>query len=220
MIAFDIETAAGNLENNQKSWFAEKLRDKRLKDPDKIEESKKKAEQKFGLSAMTGKIILIGILSDTKITDDFAEVGDMYFLQLGLDGTTEKENLVAFWNIISNGLARGERLVSFNGKQFDMPFIFARSIIHQIPRPQALRTIDDFVSKYKNMLHVDVFNVFNNVGKQSEWANIIGISPDLASDGQFISEWFEAGDFERIKEKNKLDLVELASIFRLMEAWV
>lgn len=220
MIAFDIETAKANLEANQIGWFAAGKVAKNLKDPAKIEAAKEKALSTFGLSPLTGKVILIGILADIQITPDFAPVGDMHFLQLGLDGTTEKENLTAFWNIIMDGMARGHRLASYNGKQFDIPFLFARSIVHRIPRPQALRVIGDLISKYQTSLHVDVFHAFNDKGKQSEWANILGISPELASDGGKIQEWYDKGEFETIKEKNKLDLVELASIFRLMEGWV
>lgn len=219
MICFDIETAKDNLESNQLAWFASKRVDKRLKDPVKIDQSMAEVVSKFGLSPLTGKIILIGIIADNKLADGFEPLGDMFLCQLGLNGTTELENLSAFWHIISTGLSQGHRLASYNGKQFDMPFIFARSIINKIPRPATMRSIDDFTSKYKSALHVDLYNALGE-GSQSEWANKLGISPDLASDGKNIGEWYEKGNFEEIKSKNKLDLIELSSMFRLIEGWI
>lgn len=219
MIVFDIETVKDDLEANQLAWFTAKKVDKRLKDPEKIDSNMQEVQGKFGLSPLTGKIILIGILSDNNINNQFQPLGDMYFLQLGLNGVDEKSILTGFWNIISTSLAQGGRLASYNGKQFDLPFIFARSLFHKIPRPQTLRTISDLTNKYNNIMHVDVYNVFGE-GSQSEWANKFGISPMLASDGQHIQSYFDSGDFDKIKEKNKLDLIELASIFRMMEPWV
>lgn len=219
MIVFDIETVKDDMEAGQLAWFSRKLIDKRLKDPEKIDAAMAEASDKFGLSPLTGKIILIGILSDAKLPG-LEPLGGMYLGQLGLNGTPENENISAFWNLMSLGLSQGQRLVSYNGKKFDLPFLFGRSLFHGLPKPQALRTIDDFISKYKSTFHLDIFNTLGEYGTQSEWANRLNISPTLASDGKNIQEWYNTGKFDEIKEKNKLDLTELASIARLVEPWV
>lgn len=225
MIAFDIETAMDNLHENQEAWYVGKRKDKRLTDAAKIDANIEKVKDEFPLSPLTGKIILIGLVSDTNFDGTWNilkyESGDtLYFKQLGLhQDDTEKSILMKFWEIVSLGIAGGHRLVSFNGKQFDLPFIFSRCLYHNIPRPSILRTYDALVNKYNNVAHVDVYNVLSE-GSQSEWANKLLEDEPLSSDGKYIPKWYINGDYGEIIAKNYYDLKQLYWIYKRMESWV
>ena len=223
MIAIDIETAKDDLETSQEGWYVSKRADKRLKDPAKIKANGERVMESFPLSPLTGKIILIGIISDSNIGDMLKANTDApgtFVLQIGLDGKTEKEMLETFWNIISTGMARGHRLVTFNGKKFDLPFIFARSLFTGVPKPNSLRTMDSFLNKYNTVAHVDVFVTVGEKGSQSEWANKLLPDEPLSSDGHLIPKWYTEGMYDEIISKNYLDLKQLFYLYKKMEIWV
>lgn len=221
MIAIDIETGVDDLEENQRNWFAGKNRNKRLVDPKKIDEDIEKSIEKFPLNPLTGKIILIGLVSDTQFNSFSFQADGFYYKQIGiLKGEQEKDSLIDFWNIISNAIAGGHRVVTFNGKKFDFPFIFARSLYYGLTKPNIMRGYDALISKYNNVAHVDLFNILGDENKQSEWANKFIPNEPLSSDGHLIPKWYENGDYEAILNKNFYDLRCVFYLYKKIESWI
>ena len=221
MIVFDIETAEDNMDESQVHWFIGKRRDKRLKDPVKLDADTEKITKNFPLSPLTGKIILIGLASETNVDGVMKQTTDgFYSIQLGLDGKTEKDILEIFWKIIASGVSQSQRVVSFNGKGFDMPFIIARSLILEVDRPNILRMVDGFLQKYNNSVHLDVFLALGGNGTQSEWANKMLEDEPLSSDGHLIPLWYKDGQFDEIIAKNYLDIKQLFILAKKMERWL
>jgi len=193
ILSIDIETAA-DLSVSVEHILSRKS-DKRLKDPQKIEENRDKIISELGLSPLTGKIIFIGVcISRT----NEPSVSTHSF---GLDGKSERETLIEFWEFLNQVLSEDNwvKFVTYNGKEFDIPFILIRSTILNITN----KVFKISTTPYSVDSHIDLFlNVFGKKSTLNEWAfryNLI-LSPDRIG-GDMVQGLLNLGDFETIKSK-------------------
>lgn len=123
-----------------------------IKDADKIaakiEAAKISQRQKMALSPLTGKICAIGY-------------GEEYFgLDITVDIRSEKEMIIDFFKRISLGK---NRIVTFNGNNFDLPFIWKRAIILGI---EPSFCIGSLVKRYSTAFHFDILQVWSGWNSQ------------------------------------------------------
>jgi hypothetical protein len=136
-LVFDIETSALPLEN-----FDEAQREYLFREAEKIADEAarvaKRAEinQQFSLWPFTAQIVCIAMLNaETQrgqvlfIAEDYeadaAEAGPVEFVPC-LD---EAELLTAFWDVAKHY----DEIVTFNGRGFDVPFLYLRSALLNAP---------------------------------------------------------------------------------------
>ena len=229
MIVLDLESVKEASDERYVNWKLAGIKAPvNYKDPVKIEESIKEQQatalNSFALSPLTGKIILIGMLVDCLHTgateSDYTKYrvadADMYYV--GLDNTNEKELLTEFWKIFSYHNLNTPLLITFNGKKFDLPYILHRSAILGIDPPRKIR-MQPYLSKYDNTMHFDVYNWFDG-GSLVEWSYKLGLTESLARDGNKIGGWYEEGNMDLIKDKNKIDLAQTYSIYSKLKDWL
>lgn len=130
--------------------------DSRLKDVEKIEAAMMdaKLEQigKMALSPLTGKIACIGYWND--------DIKEVHFGE-------ESELLDKFWQ-----LAQGKQLITYNGKGFDLPFIFKRGMINNRPWAK-IKTMKTFCDRFKSEnIHLDIMVEFCDYGKFEKMDNL------------------------------------------------
>jgi len=121
MLVLDIET----VKTDDEALIAYKVAGK------KREDYKQAALDKLSINAHTGKIILAGMISDKPIpdwTNDAVEQGYAETL-IGLDGNSETYIVTYLWNCIYSELESGGRIVTYNGKKFDIPYLIKRAMI-------------------------------------------------------------------------------------------
>ncbi|MEL6897944.1 MAG: hypothetical protein AAFP90_17735, partial [Planctomycetota bacterium] len=80
------------------------------------------------LSPITGQIVAIGYS------------GKGAKLDAAINNRSEKELLLFFWKQYEKARAAGRKLIGFNIKEFDVPFICQRSWIHRIDVPASILT--------------------------------------------------------------------------------
>ena len=121
-------------------------------------------KQDFALSPMTGKVLGIGfLLPDTDI------------------GTYIEEDEATMLTYINDLFKfRQPKLITFNGKNFDIPFLKIRSAILGLP----FCSISS--KRYDTSLHFDVREILTNFGANQkgtlkEWAIIFGQEPQKDS---------------------------------------
>ena len=224
---FDIETYKDISDEGYIAWKTAGISaPSNYKDPIKIAENiaqqKSEMMDKFALSPLTGKVILIGCLTDVKLSDWMGEPTHQFnnkkYWVVQLIGE-EKEMLAKFWDMLRlQALQAGDHLVSYNGKQFDLPFLLHRSAILNI-KPSQRIIIPKLLSKYQHEPHLDLFNWFGS-GSLVEWSYKLGISNSLERDGGKIGGWYEAGQMDIIKQKNSIDLFQTAEIYERVKSWL
>lgn len=127
-ITFDIETAPLP-DTELQPFMPTEWALGNIKDPDKIRaaiESKKAAwKSDAALSAMTGRVLVIGLLIESQ------------FIFIG-GPATEATMLHEFWSAVEDGQDI-HRLIGFNCCSFDLPFLIQRSWKFGVPVPRAIR---------------------------------------------------------------------------------
>jgi DNA polymerase elongation subunit (family B) len=136
-LVFDIETTALPIEN-----FDEVQREYLFRDAEKMEDPVQKelrrAEilRQFSLWPLTGQVVCIAMLNVDSArgqvlftADDFdeeeREAGPVEFVSC----VDETELLTAFWDVAKHY----DTVVTFNGRSFDVPFIYLRSAVLNVP---------------------------------------------------------------------------------------
>jgi DNA polymerase elongation subunit (family B) len=136
-LVFDIETTAQPLESFDEVQQEYLLRDA-AKLADEAERTAKRAEitRCFSLWPLTGQVVCIAMLnadsgrgqvlfSAEDFTEDAGEAGPVEFVPC----VDEMELLTAFWDIAKHY----EEVVTFNGRGFDVPFLYLRSAVLNVP---------------------------------------------------------------------------------------
>jgi DNA polymerase elongation subunit (family B) len=136
-LVFDIETSAVPLDNFDEAQLEYLFRDAD-KIPDEAAREARRAEiqRQFNLWPFTAQAVCIAMLNaDTArgqvlfIADDYeadeAEAGPVEFVPC----VDEAELLTAFWDVAQHY----DAIVTFNGRGFDVPFLYLRSALLNIP---------------------------------------------------------------------------------------
>lgn len=136
--------------------------DSRLKDPAKVAEARINAKQtqleKMALSPLTGKVACIGYANEE--TRNASVVNEE---------TSEKDLLDQFYNTITQ---QGYIPITYNGKLFDLPFIFKRGIMLGCEWA-TIPVMKVFTDRYKSAdTHIDVMAEFCNYGEYEKLDNL------------------------------------------------
>lgn len=167
---------------------------------------KKKKEEIYRQSAISGdfgRIICIGYAQDNDETKIIS--GD------------EKEILAQWWKISNNA----DLFIGHNIMDFDLRFIFKRSIVHKI-KPAAKHLNLSF-ARYKNFPIYDTMREWEKWNTQSfikldTLAKVLGVpsSKDGGIDGSQVYDFYKKGKLEEIYDYCKRDVEVTRKIYKLM----
>ena len=136
-LVFDIETSRVTPDHFDEAQLEYLFRDaSKLPDEAAREAKKAEIELQFNLWPFTAQVVCIAMLNAESsrgqvlfIADDFeadaAEAGPVEFVPCA----DEVELLTAFWDVARHY----EQIVTFNGRGFDVPFIYLRSALLNVP---------------------------------------------------------------------------------------
>ncbi len=220
-LVIDIETVA--IEENE---FSESQREFILREALKIEDenlrSKKEDEsiRLMSLFPFTGKIISIGLMSvdrqsiyvmyeDNEQNEWFSKEMNCKFKSM-----SESQMLSCFWKYVN----KCNHLISFNGRNFDLPFLMLRSSILEIkPSRNFLK------SRYDSKYHTDLLECFSMFGLTKKFnldfycrAYDIKTPKSDSINGMEIRELYKAG---RRKEIAFYCAKDVYASCRLYEKW-
>ncbi len=161
-IIFDIETVGFELENLSESQqefllrYAEKENNTELREQ-KISDT----ERYLSLYPFTAKLLSIGMLnSETNgsfilYNSDKTEKWKVDDKEITYQGLSEKAMLEIFWKFV----VKTDKVVTFNGRNFDIPFLMMRSAMLKI-KP----TINLINNRYNITRHIDLLDQFTFYG--------------------------------------------------------
>ena len=156
-------------------------------------------EDSSALWPITGKVCCIGMYNPR--TDNFRQYC----------GHDEAAMIVAFWQDVS----KYRRIVTFNGRGFDVPFLLLRSAINNI-RPSRK---DLMGQRFNSVPHCDLLDQLAFYGATRKFSldmfcRAFGIrSPKETMAGADVGNAYHAGDLDAIKNYNQLDLLATAALF-------
>ncbi|MCA9691999.1 MAG: ribonuclease H-like domain-containing protein [Myxococcales bacterium] len=124
---------------------------------------------------------------------------------------SEVELLRTFWTLAEHA----EVVITYNGRGFDVPFLVARSLVHQVPA-----RVDLLGNPYALRPHLDLYRVLTQ-GRAAGpmtleivcWA--LGIeSPKDAMDGSQVAPAYARGEIESIAEYNRRDVEATTALYQ------
>jgi DNA polymerase elongation subunit (family B) len=136
-LVFDIETSAmppGNFDETQQEYLFRELQ----RIPDETERMARRAEieRQFSLWPLTGQVVCIAMLNTESLRGQVLFTADDFEDQAGEAGLVEfvpcadeLELLAAFWDAARHY----QSVVTFNGRSFDVPFLYLRSALLNVP---------------------------------------------------------------------------------------
>jgi 3'-5' exonuclease len=172
-------------------------------DADDAEEEKRRG----ALSPFTGKIVAIGIVdAETRRSWALYEVPGQTEVITQRSGNrtlisgTEKQILEKFWAF----LEKDDRFITFNGRQFDGPFLMLRSAIHGLTPKRDL--VGNRYRFHPNCDLREVLNFNGALGSRQMRFNLdlacrtFGVQSSKAEgvDGRSVDEMYRAGRYEDI----------------------
>ncbi len=162
------------------------------------------------------KIIAISVV----FADDYGR-----FKKVGtFPGESEEEIVAAFLRYIDK---QNPRLVSFNGRSFDMPVLLMRALKYNLSCPayfeqdnQILNKTkwENYRSRYSEQFHLDLMDVLGNFGavrglKLDTLCQMIGIPGKFDVSGDQVMELFYANELQKIEEYCESDVLNTYLLF-------
>lgn len=194
-LVFDIETTG--VDFDQLDAETQQYLLKRADTPEKVA----KVKEELNLYPLTGEIVAIGLV------DVATQRGSVYYQAPGKtvapfeEGGThyvagsEAECLQRFWADVMDA----DRIITFNGRAFDAPWIFLRSLVHGVTATRNLMP-----PRYSTNFHVDLADQLAFYGAVRHyalafWCKTLGI-PSSKTDvsGKDVPQLFRNGEHERI----------------------
>ncbi len=218
-LIFDIETVGYDFDTltpSQQEYilrYAEKEKDEKIKQ-EKIDESKRY----LSLYPFTAKVVAIGMLNVESEGSMVLYEGDENWKveekKIEYNGVTEKEMLELFWNYVS----KVDQVITFNGRNFDIPFLMLRSAVLQVKPCMNL-----IQSRYSLTHHVDLLDQFTFYGLVRKfnldfYCNAFGIESPKSKGitGMEVKELYKAG---RVKDIAVYCGDDIRATYELYKIW-
>lgn len=181
-------------------------------------------EEGLGFSPLTGQIVALGVLDAERERsavyyqpgsgkkEDFEEDGCKY------EALSEKGMLEKFWEIAR----KYDTFVTFNGRSFDVPFLWTRSAVCGVKPTKNLMANRYLGSQPWNAKHIDLFDQFSFYGSVRRkgslhlWTRAFGIeSPkNQGVTGDDVRGLFREGKCQEIARYNARDLRATLALYR------
>ena len=227
-LVFDIETSALPIEQfdeaQQEYLFreAEKL-------PEEADRARRRAEitQQFNLWPFTAQIVCIAMVNaDSGKGQVLYQAEDFEEESSSPDGVEfapqvdEQELLTAFWDVAK----RYDQVVTFNGRGFDVPFLYLRSALLNIP----ITRKDWLGYRYQTDPHCDLaeqFTFYNVSGRDGAarkfnldfYCRAFGIPSPKAQGvtGADVNDLLAAGEYRQIAEYCLRDVEATVQLYQI-----
>jgi DNA polymerase elongation subunit (family B) len=224
-IVFDIETSAYPFESLSDSQQEYLLRyAQKEPDPDKKEKQIDEAIRYTALYPLTAKCIAIGIL-DVEKEKSFvyfeSEVKEEWLSedkQIQYKGLPEGEMLESFWRIIEVT----DNVITFNGRNFDIPFLMIRSAMLKI-RP----TKNLVGRRYDKSSHIDLLEQFTFYGLTRKfnldfYCHAFGIESPKTKEisGMEVKNLYEAGRLKDIAIYCSRDIYATYQLYKIWKEYL
>ena len=224
-IVLDIETCAYPFESLTESQQEYLLRyAEKETDPGKKQEQTDQAIRYTSLYPLTAKCVAIGIYDIDKNKSFVyyeSEEAEEWFSedqQIHYKGLIEEEMLKSFWKIIEVT----DQVVTFNGRNFDLPFLMIRSAMLKIKPSKNL-----VGRRYDKKSHIDLLEQFTFYGLTRKfnldfYCNAFGIESPKTKEisGMEVKNLYEAGRLRDIAIYCSRDIYATYQLYKIWEEFL
>jgi 3'-5' exonuclease len=154
------------------------------------------------------RVVMIGAATLSVETGFGGEVYQLNEMRL-LSGP-EPEVLKGFW-----GMAQGMRLVTFNGRHFDLPVLESRSLRHGLALPWyfADGSVRGDASLHLDLLHFLSNGEPKNRARLHDYCKLVGLPGKMEFDGGQVAELVREQRFEELSAYCATDVLQTLGLF-------
>lgn len=224
-IIFDIETSSYPLDSISESQQEYLLRyANKENDPEVKERMEGEAIRYMSLYPFTAKVVAIGLYDVEKkksfVYYENEEIEEWTSEERNTQykGLPEKDMLQSFWKIIE----LADRIVTFNGRSFDAPFLMLRSAMLKVKPSRHLIS-----NRYDKTFHVDLLDRLTFYGLTRKfnldfYCNAFGIESPKSKgiSGIEIKTLYEAGKIKEIATYCGRDILATYELFNIWEKYL
>ncbi len=220
-LIFDIETVGYDFESLAESQQEYLMRySEQEKDIEKKHEMAEESKRYLSLYPLTAKVVAIGMMNtDSEKVMVLYEGDSNDDLVVEEKSTkykrmTEIDMLKSFWQYVG----KSDKLISFNGRNFDLPFLMIRSAINKVkPSKNLLKT------RYDSKDHIDLLEQLTFYGITRKfnldfYCHAFGIESPKSKGitGMEVKELYKAG---RVKEIAVYCGEDVRATYELFKIW-
>jgi DNA polymerase elongation subunit (family B) len=218
-LAVDIETVGKDWEE-----FDEETQ-KYLMNRGRKDTTEAEVIDRLSLNPGTGRIVAIGMWrpeeskggvlleedSDDKVSEEWESLADQEMIYRG----SEAEILREFWRYVAQSVGR---LVTYNGRSFDGPFLTLRSALLGVEPSRSFSPYRYSFSRHCDLAEVISFFGARGLESLDFWCRQAGIeSPKKGLDGSKVGEAYENGEIEKIGRYCLEDARATAELFKTLK---
>jgi hypothetical protein len=224
-LVFDIETAGCSMKDLSESQ-QEYLQREAMKEHDEIlrMEKLKDAERFLSLYPLTAKVISIGFYdvqneqSYVYFENDVEEEYKSDDGQIIFKGFQESVMIERFWQIVG----RTDQVITFNGRNFDIPFLMLRSAILKLKPSKNLLGY-----RYDTKMHIDLLEQFSFYGVTKRfnldfYCHSFGVATPKSKEisGYNVKEMYEQGKIKEIAEYCGRDILATYKLYKIWNEYL
>ena len=165
------------------------------------------------------RVVAISFLEAEIARDGRAETYHLRELRSGGDASSSEADLVAgFFQHLER---QKPRLVSFNGRGFDLPVLKYRAMVHGVRAPYFFGAGDkwnSYQSRYAADWHCDLIEVLSDFGasariKLNEVSSTLGFPGKFGVDGSQVAPMFDEGRIGEIRDYCETDVLNTYLVY-------
>jgi len=224
-LIFDIETSAYSFDSLSESQQEYLLRyAEKETDPEKKQAQVDEAIRYTSLYPLTAKCIVIGMFDIEKqkcfvyYESEKKEEWKSEDEKIQYKGLAEKEMLQSFWKIIEIT----DEVITFNGRQFDIPFLMIRSALFKVKPTKNL-----IKGRYDTKTHIDLLEQFTFYGLTRKfnldfYCQAFGIESPKTKEisGMEVKNLYEAGKLKDIATYCSHDVYATYQLYKIWDEYL
>jgi predicted PolB exonuclease-like 3'-5' exonuclease len=165
------------------------------------------------------KVVAISYLRASVVENDGGRSFAIDLLKTGGElASSEKDLVTGFWQFVEKSKPR---LVTFNGRGFDLPVLKYRALKHGITSPwfaQGEGKWDNYSGRYSVDWHCDLMDALADFGatkacKLSEVSSLLGVPSKLGVDGSLVKEFVQTGRLAEVRNYCETDVLATYLVF-------
>ena len=140
----------------------------------------------------------------------------------GFVESTEEEIIKGFFNYMSKN---PPRLVSYNGRTFDLPVLKYRAMKYGISAPWLYKSGDkwnNYNQRFSLDWHCDLLEAFSDFGascrcKMNEVCSIMGVPGKIGTDGSQVADLYDNGKIKEIRDYCETDVINTYLLYLIFQ---
>jgi predicted PolB exonuclease-like 3'-5' exonuclease len=171
-----------------------------------------KEVSEMGLHPLTGRVCCISyFVTNSNLVTQYPKIVSYY----GADETDIIGKFIQDMMNIMNTNMKVVRIITYNGKSFDLPYLMIRTLVNELHFPFVH---DEYFRRYSRSHHFDIYEFLTSSlssrrGRLKDFALLFRCKNQVVGDGSEVQGLIDANNYERIVEHCESNVSATAELY-------